>query len=678
LLATCLLAVACSRPAAAPPPAGVIRPELARAARAICQAPAAGRNGPATTGQPRIPAAEIRVDQVGYPSNGPKAAQVMTASANPGTLRWALVRRGNCSVVGAGSTAAGLGSWSQHYPAVLAVTFDSVTTPGEYRLGLVGSPHAVSPWFRIGQAPALYARPLANALSFYAGERDGPGFIRSPLRTAPGHLNDARSMTYRTPPVSADARFSGSLAPYATGTVINASGGWSDAGDYLKFAETTSYTVAVMLQGIASFPAQLGPHGQADFTGEARYGLDFLQRLWDEHTRTLYYQVGIAEANSGFAGDHDIWRLPQADDSYGGGSPFYTYIRHPPVLRAAPPGSRISPNLAGRLAADFALCYRVFRGSDPGYAAKCLRSAETVYRLAGTNWKGQLLTVAPFGDYPETAWRDDMMLGAAELSLALRDGGGHLPAGLPVRSPQVFLRDAAGWARSWLASPAATEDTLNLYDVSGLADYELYRAIGLEGGGGLAVGQAALAGHLKAQLDHATGIASQDPFGFGFGWNQSDTAAHGAGLSVMANEYDALTRQPAYGTEAQGWLNAILGANAWGESFIVGDGTAFPHCPSHQVANLAGSLTGKVPVLDGATVEGPNSYASTGAVQGMRPCSADAPGRVPFSDFNGHHAVFADNVQSYSTTEPAIDLTVLTPLAFAWQEAAAASVRPSP
>jgi hypothetical protein len=27
-----------------------------------------------------------------------------------------------------------------------------------------------------------------------------------------------------------------------------------------------------------------------------------------------------------------------------------------------------------------------------------------------------------------------------------------------------------------------------------------------------------------------------------------------------------------------------------------------------------------------------------------------------------------DNVQSYSTVEPAIDLTALSPLAFAWQE----------
>jgi len=43
---------------------------------------------------------------------------------------------------------------------------------------------------------------------------------------------------------------------------------------------------------------------------------------------------------------------------------------------------------------------------------------------------------------------------------------------------------------------------------------------------------------------------------------------------------------------------------------------------------------------------------------------------VPYSVFRGHKAVFRDNVQSYSTVEPAIDLGSLSPLAFAWQQAA--------
>ena len=57
---------------------------------------------------------------------------------------------------------------------------------------------------------------------------------------------------------------------------------------------------------------------------------------------------------------------------------------------------------------------------------------------------------------------------------------------------------------------------------------------------------------------------------------------------------------------------------------------------------------------------------------------AQAPGGFPYSSFNGHKAVFADNVQSYSTVEPAIDLTALTPMAFAWQEAVGYGPAPAP
>jgi endoglucanase len=66
-------------------------------------------------------------------------------------------------------------------------------------------------------------------------------------------------------------------------------------------------------------------------------------------------------------------------------------------------------------------------------------------------------------------------------------------------------------------------------------------------------------------------------------------------------------------------------------------------------------------------VEGPNSYAAHGSLSGMRPCPPD--GVDTFAPFNGSGAVFEDNVESYSTVEPAIDLTASSPVAFARQAA---------
>ena len=178
------------------------------------------------------------------------------------------------------------------------------------------------------------------------------------------------------------------------------------------------------------------------------------------------------------------------------------------------------------------------------------------------------------------------------------------------------------------------------------------------------------------QVDAAITQSAADPWGFGVPWNAGDTTSHGAGLSVMASEAFALTHDARYDGFSQRWLANILGANSWGASFIVGDGSTFPNCIQHQVANLAGSLhgtSGGTPILWGAATEGPASYATSGVVPGLILCPAT--GADPYKVFNGNDgpfdasrkAIFRDNVQSYSTTEPGIDLTATSFLMWSWR-----------
>jgi endoglucanase len=142
----------------------------------------------------------------------------------------------------------------------------------------------------------------------------------------------------------------------------------------------------------------------------------------------------------------------------------------------------------------------------------------------------------------------------------------------------------------------------------------------------------------------------------------------------MASELYYLTGTSGYNTYAQHWLANVLGTNAWGVSFIVGDGTTFPNCLQHQVANLAGAFNGSsggTPILWGAVVEGPNGAATRGAVSGMIACPAK--GTDTSAIFNGNDsgasgtAEFRDTMQSYSNSEPAIDLTASSFLAFSWR-----------
>ena len=241
------------------------------------------------------------------------------------------------------------------------------------------------------------------------------------------------------------------------------------------------------------------------------------------------------------------------------------------------------------------------------------------------------------------------------------------------------MRQAAQFASNYITNiyNAGYTDTLNLYDVSGLAHFELYRALQLAGNPtGLPISATGVRKQFLQQVDDAITQAGTDAWGFGDNWSNGDTTSHGAGLSVMASEAYDLTRTNKYDIYSQRWLANILGANAWGSSFIVGDGSTFPNCIQHQVANLVGALDGTAggtPILWGAAVEGPASAATSGVVGGMILCPAN--GADTFKKFNGNDgtfnassvAVYRDNMQSFSTTEPAIDLTSTSFLMWSWR-----------
>jgi endoglucanase len=639
----------------------------------------------------------VRVNQVGYVSGASKRAYLMASGAETGAT-FVVKNSSGSTVFGPAAIGAKLGSWSGGYPDVYALDFDSFTTVGTFSISVSGPIAASSPTFKVDTAANVYSGALSNSLFFYQNERDGPSFVATALRTAAGHLNDQSAKVYVTPNVNNNGRFSGDLTPATlngTQPIIDGAGGWWDAGDYMKFVHTHTYTVAMMLVGVRDFPNQMGSTGVTEnglhFPDEAKFGLDWLQEMWDDTNQILYYQMAIGNGNAQTVSDHDIWRLPQADDTYGGCTSVYRYICHRPVfvnpaalssnqIKTAAP---ISPNLAGRLAADFALCYHVYQTSNPAYANQCLGSAEHIFDLANTAPSGNLLTAIPFSFYPETEWRDDLELGATELYFAVQGCGTSCPVNLHPAS--YYLQEAAHWANAYITGPGDAADTLNLYDVSGLAHFELYRALALAGnpnGTGLETNQTALVADLVKQLNKAIAQSATDPFGFGFPWAAYDTTSHGGGLSVMATECNYLVTQGANCTlnnstspavYANRQLGNVLGTNAWGTSLIVNNGTTFPLCMQHQVTNLVPTPPNGPPFLSGAAVEGPNSSATKGTLTGMVACPPN--GVDVFSQFNSK-AVYKDFVQSYSTVEPAIDLTASSFLAFSWQIAGAPSGTP--
>ena len=94
----------------------------------------------------------------------------------------------------------------------------------------------------------------------------------------------------------------------------------------------SSYTTALMEIGIRDFPNQMGadapvnppaPPGSvsyagnigvgapasSDFRDEARFGIDWLMKMWDDKTKTLYYQVDNTQDWDYYGyGDPDVYK----------------------------------------------------------------------------------------------------------------------------------------------------------------------------------------------------------------------------------------------------------------------------------------------------------------------------------------------------------------------------------
>jgi endoglucanase len=640
--------------------AGLVRiralPLIGASALAAASLTAAG--SAAAAGAAAVPA-QVRVNQVAYPSSGTKVAYAML----PGRVSGAsFTVSGVHGAVLRGRSAADVGSWNSRYRAVYKLQFSAVRRPGRYRITVAaGGQSATSPPFTIGATSARYGRLVRNAVRYFTSERDGSNVEHSVLSREPANLTDARAAVYAAPKYDSNDNLAGQLR--TIGGPVNVSGGWFDAGGgYEKFAYTASYADGLLEIAQRDFPGRyptLGP--------EARFGLSWLQKLWNPAKKTLYIQVGIGNGNASntIQGDYNFWFQPQAEDRLNvktGGNPGPSgyYVKYRPVFEAAPPGQQISPEFAGRFAADFGLAAQLAARTSRPDAERMAALARGIYAMAKTTGVGAIVTTFPHDYYGGTEWKSDMLWAAAELALA--DEALHAPAA----RLRADLTAASRWARAYIEQGhPAGGDTLNLYDNGALGEGELLRALqhgGAAAGPGV-ISRRALLADLAAQLRLGERWAGGDPFGLGTQLGGSDATPHAFGLYIT----NALYRQYGGGGQfaafAQQQLNFALGANGWGTTFVVGAGRTFPHCMQSEIANLAGS--GSIQL--GAVTDGPSSpqnFVGLGTVSGMRACSAG-----DFGPFNTKTAQYEDNVVAWTSVEPADDYAANSLLAFAFAAA---------
>ncbi len=588
--------------------------------------------------------AELRVNQQGWSPRETKTATLMT-SRPLGRATFAVVGQGGRTFLRGTVPSTPAGGWSSRFPYVYLLDLSGLRAKGRYRVVTGGAVHVTSPRFRISSPRDIYGPLVDYGVRFDQNQRDGGRQVPGPLGRKPAHLNDAAADVYAWPHMIRGEDQITDPDLTRIGGPVDVEGGWADAGDYLKFTHSSAYNDVVLFTSARL----LGARAPQPLLDEARHGLAWLDKMWDESTRTLHLQVGLGSGNEQgtFIGDHDGWRLPEADDHDA--DPLHRYVAHRPVLDAAAAGQPISPNLAGRVSAAFALGSQ--QETDPARALALLLNAQGLYaRAAVTAPPRPLVTALPHAFYPESVWQDDMELGASEIARAAQRLG---------LASAPYLAESARWAKQYLK--VGSTDTLNLYDVGALAHASLAESMAEVPHGALEVTRKQLVKDVARQLGTGVRRARHDPFGAPVDVTRFDANSHSFGLVATAALYERLTGRPrfrGFATRVRTWL---LGGNPWGISAMVGIGSSYPRCMQHQIANLA-----TAPDL-GAVVNGPNGAGNFrgglgGFQAGMRHCS-----RPAYAAYDGQGSRYVDDVRAWQTDEPALDMTAAAILAGAAQ-----------
>ncbi|MDX5419077.1 MAG: glycoside hydrolase family 9 protein, partial [Hymenobacteraceae bacterium] len=201
----------------------------------------------------------IRINQLGYTPAGIKVA-VWGSKSKDRLKRFELVDAKTNKVVFKGKAGQAFGAYGPFVESY-RLNFSEFTKPGEYYLQAGASK---SPVFRINAD--VYKGAADFALRYMRQQRSGFNpYLKDSCHTADGYTM---------------------YGPMPDSTIIDVSGGWHDASDYLQYATTSANATYHLLAAYRDFPGVFtdkhqangleGDNGIADVLDEAKWGLDWL------------------------------------------------------------------------------------------------------------------------------------------------------------------------------------------------------------------------------------------------------------------------------------------------------------------------------------------------------------------------------------------------------------------
>lgn len=552
----------------------------------------------AAAGVPTPPTA-IRIDQAGYETRGPKTAVLLSGATTP--LGWTLSdSRGR--TVASGSTVP-FGPDAASGQAVHRIVFGDFHTPGAGYVLHVGA--AASHPVAIANRP--FAPVATAAMAFFYQQRSGvpilPALVeRRDLARAAGHAPDrATCFAGRD---QKDVQWPG------CGYTLDATGGWYDAGDQGKYVVNGGISTWTLLD----LHERLGAFGDAAAFADGRLALperangrdDLLDEAQVEVKFLLAMQIpdGMSLAvarRDGKAGFETIdagglVHTKIADEHW---TPLPTAPADDRERRFLyPPSTAATLNMVG-VAAQAA---RIWRTSDPAFAARCLAAARRGWAAAlrypdlyaSSDFTGS-------GGYGDRDVRDEFTFAAAQL--------------------YASTGDAAFLAR--LRSDGVFTDPGDRID---------WGYLRLAGALTLATVPSALPADLRASLRVRIGrladgfVADMRRSGYGlpyagtrYPWGSNAMILNRAIVLGVAWQ---IHPTPAYRDAAIASIDYVLGRNALDQSYVTGFGVRTMRHPHHRFwAAMADPRYPAPP--SGVLSGGPNSDEARrpGPMQG---CAAQA------------------------------------------------------
>ncbi len=503
----------------------------------------------------------ININQLGYRPNDSKVAvfsgqdtQFDVVDAQTGSVVFSGIITGSVQDAASGQT-------------VRYGDFSALTNTGEYKI----KTEKLGESFPFTISDSVYDSAFADVINLFYLQRCG---MELPADTADTWAHKACHTGHAT--------------VYGSGTKLEVSGGWHDAGDYGRYVVPAAKAAADLMLAY-----QLNPQAFANplsssvpsIIEEVRYELEWLLKMQDSGSGGVYHKVTTM--------NFEVEVMPdEVTDE----------------LFLAP----ISTTATATFAAVMAMASEVYKPFDAAFAQKCLAAAEKAWSFTLENsyktFKNPVDIVT--GEYGDNFTEDERFWAASEL---LKATGKKEYNDAVVKLYEGRILAGLGWA-----------------DVGSYGSYAYLTTSQDKIDGATA---AKIKEALLADADKLLKASEADGYlislGTSYGWGSNMTVANNAMLLLLA---DKIAPNTAYKKTAANHLNYLFGSNCLSYSYVTGFGSQSPDNTHHRPSMAVGKT------LPGMLVGGPNRNLE------------DPYARAVLKDLPPAQC-YADNSQSFSTNE---------------------------